>query len=118
MKVTRVTKIILTPYTRDVTHLQHKQTLRRMSNDSLDENRPTPAEETSSRNTAAIAASRKLFVLILSFSLLKFSFQVGLSRDLEEVNRQDGRLLFPVGRHQERLGRGHQKSVSPFVILI
>ena len=54
----------------------------------------------------------------MSFSLLKFSFQVGLSRDQVEVNRQDGRLLFPVGRHQERLGRGHQKSVSPFVIVI
>ena len=77
----------------------------------------TDQQYTSERNlltyTAAIAASRKLFVLI--FSLLKFSFRFGLSRDLEEVNRQDGRLLFPVGRHQERLGRGHQKSVSPFV---
>ena len=80
----------------------------------------TDQQYTSERNlltyTAAIAASRKLFVLILSFSLLKFSFRFGLSRDLEEVNRHDGRLLFPVGRHQERLGRGHQKSVSPFVL--
>jgi hypothetical protein len=40
-----------------------------VSNDRLDKNRPTPAEETS---TAAAAISRILFVLILPFSLLNF----------------------------------------------